>query len=148
MKKILITESQFKTLVENIVQFKHILNEELSGNEYLKVKWEIEDDFIKMLDNLEKKTHEQFKNDIFWVDKDNNVIIRYNDHNKEINMDFHDWWKPTVLDRYPTIGAAKLHSMVKTIIQENLMWVKDFNEYYHMGHMSNYFTKKGFGRRG
>ena len=129
----------FRKINESVIQYKDIIKEEqLSGQEYLNIKWEIEDDFIEMLSKLKKKPHKNYLDDIFWIDRDNNVIIRYNSHDKEINVDFYKWWRP-LTKKYPMIEEDELHSIVKIIIQEHLMSVKDFNEYHDLRNVSNFF---------
>jgi hypothetical protein len=72
MKKIIITENQFKRLVENLID----INEETQegAQQQLKNRWEIENNFVTTLKNLEEKTHEKHPDSIFFVHKDTGKV--------------------------------------------------------------------------
>ena len=55
------------------------LNEETQeeAQDWLDMKWKIEEGFVKILGNLEKKTIDNLPNEIFWVDQNDYIIIAY-----------------------------------------------------------------------
>jgi len=84
--KVLITENQFKMLVENIIK------EKFDVHEYLRNKNKVEDWFVKLLDQLKETTNEKFPDDIFWIHKGTGkVYIAYGKINKEITADSKVW---------------------------------------------------------
>lgn len=72
MKKVIITENQFKRLVENLIDINEETQDE--AQQQLKNRWEIENNFVTTLKNLEEKTHEKHPDSIFFVHKDTGKV--------------------------------------------------------------------------
>ena len=74
---ILITESQFKRLIENIINEKY----PPSTREDLDIKNDMEDDFVKIMKDVIEKTDPRDPDRIYYVDKNNKKI--YMEHDQE-----------------------------------------------------------------
>ncbi|PCI28708.1 hypothetical protein COB55_03510 [Candidatus Wolfebacteria bacterium] len=89
MKKIIITEQQFKVLVESIVM-------EVDSREEVIEKWEkekkMEDWFVKLLNNLEERS---YHGDTYYINEETNEIyIYYDKDNNKLRINTDKMWKP------------------------------------------------------
>jgi len=117
MMKITLTESQFKRLVENIVS-------EESREDAIE-KWEeekeIEDWFVKLLDNLEetKSKLDKYKSNIFWVNKDDGkIFMELVEDRKLIFIDYSSAWEK-IKERYD-YEDEQISNIIKQILGEHM----------------------------
>ena len=89
--KIIITESQFKKLIENIIKEE----EKSDVVKDLEKRWAMEDEFRRIMkDVIEKKDPLNPTNRIYYVDKNDNskVYMRYNKKNNYVLIDYKKLW--------------------------------------------------------
>ena len=84
--KIIITESQFKNIIENIIK-----EEKSDVVKELEKRWAMEDEFRRIMkDVIEKKDPLNPTNRIYYVDKNDNskVYMRYDQKTKYVWIDY------------------------------------------------------------
>ena len=89
--KIIITESQFKRLIENIIKEE----EKSDVVKDLEKRWAMEDEFRRIMkDVIEKKDPLNPTNRIYYVDKNDNskVYMRYDQKTKYVWIDYEKLW--------------------------------------------------------
>ena len=88
--KIIITESQLKRLIENLIK-----EEEFDANKWLEKRWAMEDEFRRIMkDVIEKKNPLNPTNTIFYVDKNDptEIYMEYNKKNNYVSIDYKKLW--------------------------------------------------------
>ena len=88
--KIIITESQFKNIIENIIK-----EEKSDVVKELEKRWAMEDEFRRIMkDVIEKKDPLNPTNRIYYVDKNDNskVYMRYDQKTKYVWIDYYKLW--------------------------------------------------------
>lgn len=90
MKTVIITEQQFKRLVENIINEQ----EEFDVDKYLEKKWKMEDEFRDIMKDAIEKTNLNYPNKIYYVDKNNNkeIYMEYDQKTKVVWIDYIKLW--------------------------------------------------------
>ena len=91
--KIIITESQFKRLIENIIKEE----EKSDVVKDLEKRWAMEDEFRRIMkDVIEKKNPLNPTNRIFYVDKNDptEIFMEYNKKNNYVSIDYKKLWSP------------------------------------------------------
>ena len=84
--KLIITENQFKRLINNII------NEE-DNSLKLREKYHImEDWFVPLLNQLTEKTSDNYPGSIFWVNENNKVYMEHDQKNKWLWVDYDEIW--------------------------------------------------------
>ena len=118
MNKILITEQQFKTLIENII--KEETREEVQ--EWLRRKWKVGDYFFKILDNLKEKKSDKYPESIFYVDKNTEEV--YMEHDKKYGdlwIDYDKIW--SFFESNYSINHEEIRDLMKELVGEHMnLW--------------------------
>ena len=86
---ILITEDQFKNLIENIIK-----EDNIDYQKQMKLRHKMEDWFVKLLDTLTEKKSDKYPDSIFYINKENDEI--YMEHNellKQLYINYYKIWK-------------------------------------------------------
>ncbi len=87
--KIIITEQQFKKLVDNIINEKY----PPETREEIDMRNDMEDDFIDIMRNVIEKRIDNYPNSIFYVDNDTNEIyMKYYQKTKHVYIDYIKLW--------------------------------------------------------
>ena len=87
--KIIITESQFKRLIENIIK-----EEKSDVVKELEKRWAMEDKFRRIMKDVIEKENPKYPNKIYYVDKNNNskVYMEYDQKTKYVWIDYKKLW--------------------------------------------------------
>ena len=87
--KIIITESQFKKLIENIIKEE----EKSDVVKDLEKRWAMEDEFRKIMKDVIEKTYQDYPDKIYYVDKnDNYTYMKYDQKTKYVLIDYYKLW--------------------------------------------------------
>ena len=88
--KIIITESQFKRLIENIIKEE----EKSDVVKDLEKRWAMEDEFRKIMKDVIEKTYQDYPDSIYYVDKNNpnKFYMEYNQKTKAVWIDYKKLW--------------------------------------------------------
>ena len=105
--KIIITESQFKRLIENIIKEE----EKSDVVKDLEKRWAMEDEFRRIMKDVIEKTYQDYPNRIYYVDKNDPT---------EIYMEYDQ------ISRYVLIDYEKLWSVFESKYDLNYYEVRDF----------------------
>ena len=112
---ILITENQFKRLINNII------NEE-DNSLKLREKYHImEDWFVPILDQLTEKTYDNYPGSIFYVDKNNKVYMEHDQKNKGLWVDYDKIW--SYFYKNYSYNYKEVRKLIQGLVGEHLgLW--------------------------
>ena len=88
--KIIITESQFKRLIENIIKEE----EKSDVVKDLEKRWAMEDEFRKIMKDVIEKTYQDYPDKIYYVDKNDptEIYMEYDQKSKYVWIDYKKLW--------------------------------------------------------
>ena len=117
--KILITEIQFKSLINKIIIAE---DQEQQQDQYSlelrRLYWKMEDWFVKILENLKEIKEDDF---IYWVDKDNKIYMKYNKKNEVILIDYDKIW--SYFESNYSDNYEEIQRLMRDLVGEHLnLW--------------------------
>ena len=88
--KIIITESQFKNIIENIIKEE----EKSDVVKDLEKRWAMEDEFRRIMKDVVEKENPLNLDSIYYVDKNDNskVYMEYDQKSKDVWIDYKKLW--------------------------------------------------------
>ncbi len=87
--KIIITENQFKKLIENIINEKY----PPETREEIDIRNDMEDEFLEIMRNVIEETDKKYPDSVLYVDKNTNQIyIKYDQKSRYLWINYDKLW--------------------------------------------------------